>query len=169
MPKLQINLPDGSKLDHELTEAVTVGRASDNVLPIDDASVSSYHAKIEPEGDSYKLTDLGSTNGTRLNGAVVNEGEVHVLNPGDKIRFGKVDTVFDPDSAEDIQDLPDGEHVAAVAESSVKPSNFMNASPFQKRTEKKDAVGTAVMVVGILAILAALAVTGLTFGLASGS
>ena len=40
MPKLQINLPDGSLLDHELTdETVTVGRAPDNTFPLDDASL----------------------------------------------------------------------------------------------------------------------------------
>jgi len=170
MPKLQITLADKTQLDHELTEEiVTVGRASDNTLPIDDASVSSHHARIEPSEEVYTLTDLGSTNGTRLNGTVLKEGEAHVLNAGDKIRFGKIDSVYDPDNAgEDVQELPDAdEHVASVAKSSVKPSNFQNASPFQKKAEKKDQVGMMILGVGVLAILAALGVMAMTFKLGS--
>jgi pSer/pThr/pTyr-binding forkhead associated (FHA) protein len=169
MPKLQINLPDGTQLDHELTEeTITIGRAPDNTLTVDDASVSSHHAKIEPAGGGYALTDLGSTNGTRLNGAQLKENEAHVLNAGDKIRYGKVDSVYDPDNAsEDIQELPEDDHVAPVAKSSVKPSNFMNASPFQKKTVEKDPAGTAILVLGGVAILAALAVAAMTFSLST--
>lgn len=166
MPKLQINLPDGTKLDHELTEALTVGRAPDNTLPIDDASVSSHHARLEPSGGGYTLIDLGSTNGTFHNGARAAEGEVRTLNAGDRIRFGQVDVVYDPDNAAgDVQELPDAEHVAEVAESSVKPTNFMNASPFQKRTEKKDAVGTALLALGGVATLAAVVVVVMALAL----
>jgi pSer/pThr/pTyr-binding forkhead associated (FHA) protein len=168
MPKLQITLPDGTQLDHELTEeVVTVGRAPDNTLPIDDASVSSHHAKVEPIGEVYALTDLGSTNGTRLNGTQLKASETHQLSPGDKIRFGKMDAVFDPDNAsDDIVELPDAdEHVAAVGKSSVKPSNFMNASPFQKKAAKRDPASLAVLALGAVAILAALAVMAMTFGL----
>jgi len=111
----------------------------------------------------------GSTNGTRLNGAAMKEGEARVLNAGDKIRFGKLDAVWDPDNAsEDVQELPDAdEHVAAVAKSSAKPSNFMNASPFQKKTEKKDQVGMMILGVGVVAIIAALGVMAMTFKLGS--
>jgi pSer/pThr/pTyr-binding forkhead associated (FHA) protein len=170
MPKLQINLPDGTQLDHELTDdTITIGRAPDNTLTIDDASVSSHHGKIEPLGDgNYALTDLGSTNGTRLNGSQLKEGEAHQLGAGDKVRFGKVDSVFDPDNAtEEVHELPQDDHVAAVGKSSVKPSNFMNASPFQKKTEKKDPAGMGILALGAVAILAALAVAALTFNLST--
>lgn len=172
MPKLQITLADGTQLDHELTEeAVTIGRASDNTLSIDDASVSSYHARIEPSEEVYTLTDLGSTNGTRLNGTALKADETHVLNPGDKIRLGKLDSVYDPDNASDeSQALPDAdEHVASVGKSSVKPSNFMNASPFQKKAVKKDPVGMAILAVGVVATLAAIGVMVMAFGLNAGS
>jgi predicted component of type VI protein secretion system len=172
MPKLQINLADGTQLDHELTdEVITIGRAPDNTLPIDDASVSSHHGRIEPSGTGYALVDMGSTNGTRLNGAQLKAEEVHVLNPGDKIRFGKIDAIYDPDNAgDDIQELPDAdEHVAPVAKSSAKPSNFMNASPFQKKAAERDPAGKAILILGSVAILAALAVAAMTFTLSTGS
>lgn len=168
MPKLQITLPDGTQLDHEITDdAVTVGRATDNTLSVDDASVSSHHARIEPSDEVYVLTDLGSTNGTRLNGVQLAPEDPKILNPGARIRFGKIEAVYDPENAaEDAQDLPDADgHVASVAKSSVKPSNFMNASPFEKKASKKDPAGMAVLALGAVAILAALGVLAMTFGL----
>ncbi len=166
MPKLQITLPDGSPLDHELTEAVTIGRASDNTLPINDASISSHHAQLSPGEEGYILSDLGSTNGTRLNGAPVNPDEQHVLSPGDKMSFGNIQAIYDPENAaEEEQDLPEAKHVAKVASKSVKPSNFANASPFEKKSKKKDPVALAVMLVGALAIIAALATLAMVFGL----
>src|SRR5215207_1506280 len=109
MPKLQISLPDGSQLDHELTEvAITIGRTSDNTLEVNDPSVSSHHARIAPGGDGYILTDIGSTNGTRLNGSQCTPDAEYSLSAGDKIVFGKVDAVFDPENAEDeAHELPD--------------------------------------------------------------
>ena len=167
MPKLQISLPDGSQLDHELTEAVTIGRATDNTLPIDDVSISGHHAQLSPGEQGFILTDLGSTNGTRLNGAPVKPEEAHVLSPGDRIFFGKIEAIYDPENAsdEDAQDLPEADYVAKVASKSVKPSNFANASPFEKKTGKKDPAAIAVMVFGIVAIVAAAATLAMVFAM----
>ena len=102
MPNLQITRTDGSKVDHELTEeTVTIGRAPDNILHIDEVSISSHHAKIAPSAEGYMLTDLGSTNGTMVNGATLEPETEYMLKSGDRICFGKVDAVFDPGSAED--------------------------------------------------------------------
>lgn len=161
MPTLHITLPDGSHLDHELTdETVTVGRAPDNTFHLDDVSISSHHAQILPKGDGFILKDLDSTNGTKLNGTAVNADEEYILNTGDKILFGKIEAVFDPNSAsEDTQELPElDEHVAPVGKSSAKPSNFMNASPFQKKATKKDSIGIAIFALAAVALLASLSV-----------
>ncbi len=161
MPKLQIVRHDGSQIDHELTEeTLTIGRAPDNVFPIDDVSVSSYHAQIVPSDGEFILRDLGSTNGTSVNGAELAPVTDHTLKPGERVRFGHVDAIFDPENAaEGAQALPTNvDRSIAPAAKSIKPSNFMNASPFEKRVAKKDKVGIAIMAVGILATLAALAV-----------
>jgi pSer/pThr/pTyr-binding forkhead associated (FHA) protein len=159
MPKLQITRQDGTQTDHELTEEVlTIGRAPDNIFPIDDASVSSYHAQISKSGGIYLLKDLGSTNGTEVNGAELQRETDYTLTPGDRIRFGHVDSIFDPDNAaSEAQELPVTEtRSIAPASKSIKPSNFMNASPFQKTSKKKDPVGTAILAVAALAIVASL-------------
>ncbi|MEO6742035.1 MAG: FHA domain-containing protein [Chthoniobacteraceae bacterium] len=161
MPKLQIVRPDGSSTDHEITEeTLTIGRAPDNIFPIDDVSVSSHHAQIAPSAGIFLLKDLGSTNGTMVNGTDLQPETEYTLKAGDRIRFGHVDSIFDPEHADaNAQALPANvERSVTPAAKSMKPSNFMNASPFQKRTTKKDTVGIAVMGVGILAIVAALAV-----------
>jgi pSer/pThr/pTyr-binding forkhead associated (FHA) protein len=63
-----------------------VGRDEGSDIRIDEALVSRAHARIEARGDSYVVLDLGSTNLTRVNGAVVTES---VLRPGDEVRFGR--------------------------------------------------------------------------------
>jgi len=70
MPKLTVSLPDGADAVHDLTEdLITVGRIEDNLIAIVDPSVSSRHAQLAKDDGDYVLRDLGSTNGTRVNGA----------------------------------------------------------------------------------------------------
>ena len=90
MPKLII-----SGVTYELVEQViTVGRAPDNTIHLDDPSVSGRHAELRAAGKAYQLRDLGSTNGTRVNGSPT--GEI-ILHSGDRIRFGAVDARFEGD------------------------------------------------------------------------
>jgi predicted component of type VI protein secretion system len=152
MPKLIVSLPDGSSVTHELTEDIaTVGRVNDNVIQIDDVSVSSHHAEIISTGDKYVLKDLGSTNGTRVNDHGFTEGTLH---DGDRVRFGKIDCKYTSDNPADTRPLPEQEAVAAaVAESSSRPEDFSNASPFKSKSKKKDPVSTAILVVTGISVL----------------
>lgn len=73
---------------HELQGAkTTVGRADDNSFPIPDGSVSSHHCEITLRGHEHLVRDLGSTNGTFINGEPVTES---VLKPGEVLRLGQV-------------------------------------------------------------------------------
>ncbi len=66
-----------------------LGRAPDNVLQLPESSVSRYHAYLKADEDGMvRLTDLGSTNGTFLNGERVAEHIPVVLRDGDRLRFG---------------------------------------------------------------------------------
>ncbi len=76
---------------HKLRNVTTIGRASLNHIVIDNPRVSAQHAIIARSADSYRLQDLHSTNGTRVNGRPVKEVE---LKDGDKILFGSVAAVF---------------------------------------------------------------------------
>ncbi len=153
MPKLQVALPDGTTASHDLTdETITLGRVADNMIQIDDASVSSHHAELVRDGDDYILRDLDSTNGTRLNGQPHREGK---LKEGDQVRFGNIETLYESENPADAQPMPQ-EAAAALqpAAQSVRPSNFTNASPFQTKKKKKDPAAMAILAFGIVAILA---------------
>ena len=158
MPKLTISLPDGTTHDQELTDdLVSIGRIVDNMIQIEDASVSSHHAQlIFSETGDYVLQDLGSTNGTRLNGKVVNEGEQHKLQNGDKVRFGSIEAVYvSENAAEAREEMPEAaEPVQKTAAKSVKPSSFQNASPFTKKSKKKDPAAIAIWAIAALGLIA---------------
>jgi pSer/pThr/pTyr-binding forkhead associated (FHA) protein len=67
-------------------ERTSVGRASDNEIFLDDVTVSRKHAEIARREGKYSLKDLGSLNGTYLNGEIVNET---FLKDGDELQIGK--------------------------------------------------------------------------------
>src|ERR1051325_11885507 len=72
---------------HELkAEKTTVGRVEDNSFQIAEASVSSHHAEVLLRGTDVVIKDLGSTNGTFINGEKIDES---VLKPGQTLRFGQ--------------------------------------------------------------------------------
>jgi len=77
-------LPDGGRVP--LTGGpVLIGRATDATVRVSDSSVSRRHAEVRPAGDGWTLVDLGSTNGTRINGAPITERR---LEDGDTIAVG---------------------------------------------------------------------------------
>lgn len=70
---------------------VRIGRQSDNDLVITDPGVSRHHAEVTNENGSCTLRDLGSTNGTIVNGNVITE---HALRDGDRIALGSAVVEF---------------------------------------------------------------------------
>jgi hypothetical protein len=64
----------------------TLGRSRQCDVVLSDPNVSRQHAELRPRGGSWVLTDLGSTNGSRLNGHPVERSEV--VRPGDEIELG---------------------------------------------------------------------------------
>jgi predicted component of type VI protein secretion system len=72
----------------ELTQAeLTLGREPGNDIVINDGEISRKHARLSLQGDTYMLEDLGSTNGTFVNGQRL-MGQ-HELRPGEIIAFGE--------------------------------------------------------------------------------
>lgn len=67
------------------SEPVTIGRMPDCTVPLADPNVSRHHAEIRRDGDRVYLIDLGSTNGTRVNGVLVHQRQ---LADGDVIAVG---------------------------------------------------------------------------------
>jgi pSer/pThr/pTyr-binding forkhead associated (FHA) protein len=63
-----------------------IGRAPSNEIFLDDVTVSRQHANIIKNGNSFLVKDLGSLNGTYLNGEIVSE---KLLTDGDELQIGK--------------------------------------------------------------------------------
>jgi predicted component of type VI protein secretion system len=66
---------------------VAIGRSADNQVVLDDTEVSRHHARLTWQGNAYMLEDLGSANGTWVNGARITSPVL--LRPGDSIGLGK--------------------------------------------------------------------------------
>ena len=152
MPKLIITTEAQGKIAYEFAEnLITIGRAPDCMIIIEDPSVSGRHAQLELAGDTYRLKDLDSTNGTRVNGIPITET---ALRFDDRIRFGAVEGRFEPDTR-GSQPLPPVEEIAAKgAQTSAAPVDFENASPFPRRAKNRDPVRTAILGAAALALLA---------------
>lgn len=136
-------------------EEVFIGRNAQNHICLDDAAISGRHCSITHDGRKYFLVDLGSTNGSRLNGSPVSKSP---LKPKDIIQLGSVELMFDGQDIEvqtgPVHDTARIEEVAAAEPVSV-PENFRTASPFGSRRDshKPWVIGTCVLVVIVLGAL----------------
>lgn len=141
---------------HELTDdLITIGRAPENLIHLEDPSVSGRHAQLQLVGETYELKDLDSTNGTRVNGRPIASVALRI---GDRIHLGKVEACFECPEPEQAQPLPALQEIEArPAEGSARPADFSNASPFPKRKKEGDRTRTAIFAAAAVAILAFLA------------
>ena len=101
---LELGLPDGGKQEFELSKSrVTLGRGLTNDIVIEDSKMSRAHARIEVDDEGQvKLVDLGSTNGSRLNGEKVTEAQVK---PGDVITLGSAQLRYQVATPSDAPEL----------------------------------------------------------------
>lgn len=82
---------EAGRLYCDLHPPITIGREEDNDIRLNDDRVSRFHAKIQEDAGRVILTDLDSTNGTRVNGHPV---RMRVLQLGDQILFGRCLMVY---------------------------------------------------------------------------
>lgn len=95
MSRLTIIGPDGRQ-DVDLLAHNTLGRRPNNTVQVLDRIVSKEHCHVDHEGGRWILRDLGSLNGTYVNGERISE---KFLNPGDEIMLGSTRIIFDPQNA----------------------------------------------------------------------
>ncbi len=77
---------DKGRVFRDVSVPVSIGREEGNLLRLNDERVSRFHAKVQIDGDDYILTDLESTNGTRVNGTTV---QIRRLRIGDRVGVGR--------------------------------------------------------------------------------
>jgi pSer/pThr/pTyr-binding forkhead associated (FHA) protein len=155
MPKLHIlsGVLEGKVYDL-IEERITLGRALDNMIRLEDGTVSHHHAMLLQDGTEYKLRDLNSTNGSRVNGMRIVETKLH---HGDAVRLGSVELRFESDIKKSSQPLPPtqtGVDIAQVGTGSAPPPSFGSASPFgRKSNRKRSPIVWGVLGLGIIAVL----------------
>jgi pSer/pThr/pTyr-binding forkhead associated (FHA) protein len=89
MPVVTFQILEGSdkgRIFRELPTPVTIGREEGNTLRLNDERVSRFHAKVQFDNGEIILTDLESTNGTRVNGNMV---QIRRLRAGDRVGVGR--------------------------------------------------------------------------------
>lgn len=90
-PRLRIESGSLRGSEFEIAHAFVVGRATSCDLVLNDDACSRLHARFTAEGGKVKLEDLGSTNGTLVNGE---RTRLHFLEDGDRITIGDTSFVF---------------------------------------------------------------------------
>jgi pSer/pThr/pTyr-binding forkhead associated (FHA) protein len=94
MAEVTLRILDGADrgrvYDH-LPTPVTIGREEGNDIQLNDERVSRYHIKIQEDHDKLVLTDLESTNGTKVNGEEI---QLRILRHGDMITLGRSVLLF---------------------------------------------------------------------------
>jgi len=135
-------------------DKVTIGRNSTNLIVIEHPTVSGRHCQIVHEGKRYALTDLGSTNGTRVNGRDVTECD---LRPKDIVQIGSIEFMFD---AEDVEApapvTAPPTQVEVTTGPATSPPSFGSMSPFGPR--RRDNMLMWYVLIGVIGLLAVAAV-----------
>lgn len=136
-------------------DEIFIGRNPQNQVTLDDASISGRHCSITRDDRKYFIVDLGSTNGTRLNGSPVTK---HPLRPKDIIQVGAIELMF---NGQDVEVDDTASHETAKIEEvtsapGIAPSTFRTASPFGSRRDSRRpwAIATAFLILIVLGALA---------------
>jgi pSer/pThr/pTyr-binding forkhead associated (FHA) protein len=82
---------DRGQVYADMPTPLTIGREEGNPIQLNDERISRFHLKIQEDQDKVVLTDLQSTNGTKVNGETV---QIWTLRPGDVIAVGRTSMLF---------------------------------------------------------------------------
>lgn len=94
MAEITLQVIDGAdrgRTFDRLTPPVTIGREEGNTIQLNDERISRFHLKIQEDHDHFVLTDLESTNGTKVNGEDI---RLRILRFGDVVSVGRSVMVF---------------------------------------------------------------------------
>jgi len=139
----------------ELVEDLyTCGRVKDRDVCINDPTISTHHCDFVREGDTYKIVDHNSTNGTRVNNIPITE---QVLHNTDILQVGGIEIMYDCDdkSMTSMVTTKTGINLGGDEVDVVTVKRMDNASPFAKKADsgKSQKIMVAVVVLLVLLVL----------------
>ena len=167
MPRLTVEAPEEmkSKAFELLEKKVTVGAEEENAICLQHPSVSKCHLELSWVDGDYQMKDLGSTNGSYINGEVKTEG---ILRNGDHLQTGEVVLLYESDVVPGETTQPKEDHFTVrpklaepkdmVIERKIPDEEItikINALPPQEpKKEKWTDVGTSATMVVLLFVFA---------------
>lgn len=152
MPSLIARSPELQGQTFQLEgNLVTIGRNDDNSLTIAHPSISSNHCELKLEGGDYRVVDLGSTNGTRVNDERINES---LLRNQDVVMLGNILFTYQSEVSSAAAPLPTSEARVDLTASinSSRPANFSNLAPFAKPKAKGGGIPMLVLLAFLIAV-----------------
>ena len=151
MARITIQILEGferGRVFGDLATPITIGREEDNSIQLNDDRVSRFHVKIQEDGGRVILTDLESTNGTRINGHPV---QMRVLQFGDQMSIGRslllygspgeIDSQTKAAQSNDQTGLTEGEQRIPYKTVSAPPGGFNVTNQPNESHEAGDEVG----------------------------
>ena len=135
MPTLYVATNDGKIFNFPISKnKITIGRSNKNDLALNDKTVSRYHTEISKLKKGYFLTDLGSFNGTKVNGKPV---QGFFLQHNDRIRLGSTTLTFLVDNDTSVKER---ESVVLTSESDQEREGqkIVKSSPLEGRRESQE-------------------------------
>lgn len=152
MPSIQFTTPSGSSGLLEISaERMSLGRADDNQLVLADDSVSSHHGEISFDGASWIFTDLGSTNGTKINGERV---EALQLADGGSFTLGDVECVFIDQEEASAAPAPTTSRTVSSGSYASRPYDRSLRTGFGPKKTVKASGSGGMIALGLLGLLA---------------
>jgi hypothetical protein len=160
MPEVTFQVLEGidkGRVYRELPTPVTIGREEGNVLRLNDERVSRFHAKVQYDNGEVILTDLESTNGTRVNSHVI---QIRRLRVGDTVGVGRSLLLFGSDaeiaarlSQSNIgtgqNDLPQGDGtLPPTIHAANYPGTFDDDADFDLNMTEKVSISNGTLFVG---------------------
>src|SRR4051812_22487953 len=130
---------DKGRVYRDLPIPVTIGREEGNILRLNDERVSRFHAKVQVDNGDVILTDLDSTNGTRINGHTV---QIRRIQPGDRVGIGRSILLFGSNeeiAARIAAQVPDPKPAAGPAPFIPRPSDATQAGNLNFESDFEDA------------------------------
>jgi tetratricopeptide (TPR) repeat protein len=164
-PRLVVEVGGRVTDEIELRLELAIGRAEDNDLTLSDPKVSRHHARLRRQGANYILSDLGSANGTRVDGVLLTAD--HVLEHGQRITIGDVELTY-KEPCQSTQDTiaaagpPPAIQAAQQARAGVVSAGEPIRKPFAAPRTRSKGVMVALAAVGAVVVLALL-IVGILF------
>ncbi len=136
---------------------VSIGRGADNDICLREQGVSRHHARLQRNPQGWLLTDLGSTNGTYVNGQRMPGHEAYLLRSGDRVRIGGSLLFVQHGKGSEPEDAPQRGFVKRGAATSQEESASARGRENRPASRHKGSLHPIVLIVGAVGLIVVLA------------